>query len=295
MRKGNIFSLLFFLATLIFLIIACSKSNKQTEESNTTQEDVVNKMEKNNPIIPSLSTLYKETIITGTTFNPKLANGIEAYNNYISSPNKGGLNLGVYSTDIIYLSKYNQASLALNFMDGIMKLIDKMSFSDAIDLASIERFENNLQHSDTLVSIIEETMAHNQNYLIGTERAKVALLVYVGSLIENNYLIMQSLKPFQELNTLTEQQSIEAILLLTTLSKQKAFINDAMNALNEFEYDDEWTKNIIESLVKFNKTVSIFNIESEIENNNLIQIINDATFQSVGEQISNIRNEIVSF
>jgi protein associated with RNAse G/E len=99
--------------------------------------------------------------------------------------------LGVYATDIGYLSSYGKTQEALNYMDVCLKLTETVGAKDAIDFNVLERFEKNLSNPDSLATIIDQVIDNSDKYLQNNERTNIAALVIGGTFIEALYISLK--------------------------------------------------------------------------------------------------------
>jgi len=139
--------------TLGLVYITCnmySVSSEADYEFDDTQEYLKSNLQSTIRTIPPLYEIFYIIQSTGADFNPTIINDYNKYESYTISAKKSALNLGVYSTDIGYLSTYGKTKQALNYMDVCMELTKTVCAQDNVDFNVLERFNNNLSNPDSL-------------------------------------------------------------------------------------------------------------------------------------------------
>jgi hypothetical protein len=177
------------LALLGFLLIniACSpqekEAQKNTEAFDKAEAEVAEKVKEVIAEMPAPSEIPYLLMETGAEYNPSLLHDLKRMKSYTSS-DKAALNLGIYATDVAYLSTYNKSQEALKYVSEIKPMADQLSLSSAFSPSTIARFEGNLGNTDSLVNIINNAVTHADNHLKSTNRPKVAALLLAGSFVE---------------------------------------------------------------------------------------------------------------
>ena len=122
-----------------------------TEDDTTTEENEVKEdLQKVLTDVPEPSEMPYQLKATGAEFDPKLPNPSGDVEKYKTTNNKAALNLGVYATDVGYVSVYEKVQNALDYIDATKNLGDKLGVTNAFDPEMRERFESNLSNIDTL-------------------------------------------------------------------------------------------------------------------------------------------------
>ena len=133
------------LTFVICVLLACGSDKKKgadaSEEFDAAQEQMKEKVESTLRNIPPPAEIPYIIQGTGADFNPSIVNDHKKYESYTISAKKAAFNLGVYATDIGYLSSYGKTQEALNYMDVSLKLMETMGTQDAVNIKVMERFE----------------------------------------------------------------------------------------------------------------------------------------------------------
>ena len=136
------------LAMLIGFFFACESGKKKAGEASgefdNAAADLKEKIENYQHNIPPPSEIPYMIQNTGADYNPNIVNPSTKYESYMVDSKRAAFNLGIYSTDIGYLSSYGKTQEALNYMDVCLKLTEAIGAQDAIDFNVLERFEKNL-------------------------------------------------------------------------------------------------------------------------------------------------------
>ena len=162
------------LAIAVTILLACGSDEKKGSESakefDDAQGQLQDKVDKLILDIPSPTEIPYIIQSTGADFNPNIINDHKKYESYTISAKKAAFNLGVYATDIGYLSSYGRSQEALNYMDVCLELTKSIGAQDAIDFEVLERFEKNLSNPDSLGRIIDHVISNSDSYLQANDR-----------------------------------------------------------------------------------------------------------------------------
>ena len=134
------------------------KSSEASSEFDAAKEQVAADVTKVLKDLPPPSEVPYLLMSAGAEFDQSIINSLEKLDSYQMNDSKAALNLGVYATDIGYLTSYEKSELALDYMGECQKLAAPVGVSDAIDYGMIARFEANMENKDSLANIINEVM-----------------------------------------------------------------------------------------------------------------------------------------
>lgn len=161
----------------------------------------------------------------GAEYNMNLLNPVKNVDNYTSSA-KMALNLGVYGSDLSYTSVFEQTQESMFYTGCAQKLADKLDISGAFDEATMERMEANMEHRDSLLSIISETYWVVDAYLKENDRENTSALIIVGGWMEGLYVASQVAlaDPTDELKQ--------------RIAEQKLSLGDLVDLVSTYENDE---------------------------------------------------------
>lgn len=295
----NYYSLSGKLLMVVFLafIFSCQSNKKKeagaSDEFDQAAEDLKKRVEKVVYDIPPPSEIPYIIQSTGADFNPNIINDQNKYESYTVSPKKAAFNLGVYATDIGYLSSYGKTQEALNYMDVCLKLTESVGVQDAVDLNVLERFEKNLSNPDSLGIIINEVVKNSDLYLQESERTNMAALVLGGTFIEALYIATQIIDTYPKDILSDDQRWVVLAPLVQLLSDQKDSLKDLVDLLNSVEEKDDWIVATVNSLDEMYANYTEFDPMEKIRDGKGSEVLNDEVLGRLTKQVATIRSNIV--
>ena len=218
------------LAIVVSILIACGSDKKRSsdasKEFDEAQPQLKERIDSAIRDIPPPAEIPYIIQSTGADFNPNIINDSKKYESYTISAKKAAFNLGVYATDIGYLSSYGRTQEALNYMDVCLELTKAIGAQDAIDFAVLERFEKNLSNPDSLAKIIDKVIANSDNYLQANNRDNIAALMIGGTFIEALYIATQIIDTYPK-DLLPDDMRLQVLApLVSMLVDQKDSLKD---------------------------------------------------------------------
>jgi hypothetical protein len=285
------------LAIVFGLLVSCGsnkgKESDSSEEFDQAQDQVKENVDRALGNIPSPSEIPYIIKGTGADYNPNIINSHEKYESYSTSAKKAAFNLGVYATDIGYLSSYGKTQEALNYMDVCLKLTETIGAKDAIDFDVLERFEKNLSNQDSLGVIIDEVIDDSDQYLKNNERTNIAALVIGGTFIEALYISTQIIDTYPK-DMLPDDMRLQVLSpLVQMLAKQKESLKDVIDLLESVDDKDEWEQATINSLNELYTNYSNFDPMGRISEGKGNEVLNDEVLSRLTIQVDSIRANVV--
>ena len=299
MNTGNYHQLSskIFLAIVISIMIACGSDKKKgsdaTKEFDAAQEQMKENVEKVIRDIPSPAEIPYIIQSTGADYNPNIINDHKKYESYTISAKKAAFNLGVYATDIGYLSSYGKTQEALNYMDVCLKLTETVGAQDAIDFAVLERFEKNLSNPDSLGNIIDQVIANSDTYLQANDRNNIAALMIGGTFIEALYISTQIIDTYPK-DLLPDDMRLQILApLVSMLVKQKESLKDVIDLLESVDNKEDWEIATINSLQELYDNYTKFDPLGKIQEGRGNEVLNDEVLARLTTQVDSIRTNVV--
>lgn len=284
------------LALIIGLMIACGEKKKETsssDEFDDAKAQLKENVERTLRDIPPPSEIPYIIQGTGADFNPNIVNDYQKYESYTISAKKAAFNLGVYATDIGYLSSYGRTQDALNYMDVCLKLTETIGAKDAIDFNVLERFEKNLSNPDSLAVIIDYVIANSDTYLQSNDRNNIAALVIGGTFVEALYISTQIIETYPK-DMLPADLRLQVLSpLVQMLSKQKEPLKDVIELLESVDDKDEWEQATLNSLNELYQNYSEFDPMGKIAEGKGHEVLNDEALSRLTTQVDSIRTNVV--
>ncbi len=282
---------------LIGLMMACGTDKKKVDEASkefdASKSKVEQKVQKALSDIPPPSDVPYIIHNTGADFNPGIVNSLKRYEEYMISPKKAAFNLGIYATDIGYLSSYGKTQEALNYLDVCLKLTEAIGAQDAIDMKVLARFEGNLSNTDSLGVIINEVISNSSTYLTENDRDNTAALIVSGSYIEAIYVASQIIETYPKDMLPDDQRMTILAPLIRLMADQRESLDDVVELLKSVNNKDEWIVATTNSLEELYENYKNFKPDEKIKEGKGNEVLNDEVFARLSKQIKKIRSNIV--
>jgi len=210
------------LASLAFslTIVSCGDSGTDEPVDSTpvdtasgfqtvTTEDVVR--------VPSPSDIFEFMKTLGpTTGNGNLLNPIDNEKKYTSTKGQA-LNLGVYSSDLLYASTFDVKDKVLGYFGICMRMGTTLQVATGLTDKDKERISKNAGNADSLVAVGNDLYLATFSNLEANERGPELSLMLAGGWIESMYLSCNMVKDFEKdkaaANKIAEQDASLANLI----------------------------------------------------------------------------------
>jgi hypothetical protein len=222
-------------AILIVLLFAGILTGCKSGGTRPTTEDVTMDVPKDNKAVEDIkqaekifnalpSPLESAMLIksAGAKFDETQLNPVSNVNSYVTNKSMA-LNLGIYTCDLSFASLYEQTQLIIDYMNAAKKMADGLGILKAIDQATIDRLEENINNSEVIMEIVSETFMNSNSYLEENGQPAVATMVLVGGWFEGLYISTQ----------LVDMKDFNGNKLVSRIIDQKLSIDILLNLLNE--------------------------------------------------------------
>ena len=299
--KHNISFLSVLLAALV--LVSCGDSKKKSQNELDAEAEVyaeaekqlIDEIDKVVMDMPSPSEVPYLLMATGSDFNGALINDLNNASKYYNSPDKSAMNLGAYSTDIGYLSSYDQTQDALKYLESCQKLADQIGIASAFELDVMERFEKNIGNKDSLANIIDYAMEVAHEKLQATDRLQMVALVLSGSYIEGLYLSCMVLDTYPEDLLPEAQKNLILEPLVRVIIDQRKPLNDIIVLLKDLESDPVIATVIAEFDILNNLyEADLKNIDQRISDGDKTLVLSKDLLGDIIYEIKRIREDMVS-
>ncbi len=158
----------------------------------------------------------------GAVFNEGLLNPVENTRNYLTNRSRA-LNLGIYTCDLSFASLYDQTQLIIDYMNAAKAMADGLGILDAIADADLDRLEENIHDTETIMDIISQTYLNSSSYLEDNGQPAMAAIILAGGWIEGLYLSTQ----------LVDMNNFRGNRLVGRIVDQKLSVDILLNLLND--------------------------------------------------------------
>jgi hypothetical protein len=139
-------------------------------------------------LLPSplqIASIFKNA---GLTYYPGLtitAKDASQYNNTFDE----AINTGLFSADLSYCVLNKQTQSALDYLKVVKALSDKLGFGSVFQSNSLmTRFQNNMDNTDSLASVIADLQMGTDSYLEANKKKYVGVLAFTGAWLESMYV-----------------------------------------------------------------------------------------------------------
>ena len=169
------------------------------------------------------------------SFTPHILQPTEKAKQFIDSRSQA-YNLGVYMSDLAYLTLFNQSQETHEYMMAIYDMTEKLRVSSAFDFSLIKRMEENIGNMDSLKSISYLAMNRLNTYLEQNHKETTFLLISIGGYIETMYLSFILVGDYTEDNPFIQRISDQKYVLSNLINfglrySDEAQVNEAIELL----------------------------------------------------------------
>lgn len=275
---------------------ACGSSNSDKEKDSDEFKDAEKSLE--NQIkdvvynIPSPTEIPYLLQATGADYNPNLVNPHTKVDQYTSHTDKAALNLGIYSSDIGYLTSYEKAQGAIDYLNACKTLADGLGVIGTFDMEILKRFEANISNKDSLSYLLDETIKQTDKFLKDESRNKLAALVVTGSFVEGLYVSTGLIKSYPKDILPDDARNTVLGPLIRVVLQQRESVSDLLKMLSVVEQTGP-VSGIISDLKDLQKAYASLNIEENLKNNRADLVLNDKALSEVTTIVERLRRSIV--
>jgi hypothetical protein len=291
-------SLSLFIIGNVFLLQSCTEESDQDVRTVTETEqkspELIGKAEKVRKIlysVPSHIEMIRLVKGSGIEFDKKIMNEPNQVANY-NSVKSQAFNLGVYGTDLAYISIFEQSQEVLNYFSAIKTLADELGVSDVINDENIQRFERNIENQDSLIVFISEIFYSIDENLNENDRGYVSAEVVSGGWIEAMHIMTLNSKKMTGENKVgikrviaDQRHSLDNIIELIRIYDNEDNLGDLLVKLEKLSllFDELDVEEEITTVSTDEKGKVIIGGEDEIE-------FSDELLDKIGFEVNSIRN-----
>ena len=297
--KINSRTIAVFMYSICMIWISACSSPKQEESDGEVFDEAVDELqEKVLDIIgnvPPPSEIPYIIQSTGADFDESLLNDIANVDKYKSEDDKSALNLGVYSTDIGYLSSYNKSQEALSYFNEIKALADQIGVTSSIDNETVEEFESSLGSKDELGDILDNAIGDTRVHLEESGRDRTAALVVTGTFTEGLHIASSLIDQFPktpagEISADDPSSSIAAfaIPLVNLILDQEKPMGE-LNALLMSLDSDPVTDQLVTMTSELVEEYAKLNVEETLKNNQGMTYLQEGGLTGLISKINALR------
>ncbi len=261
------------------IMFSCGGGGSQSTESSDASADfdeasdqIISEIDQVISDLPPPSEVPYLLMATGSDYDPSLINSLENVDSYSNPASKAALNLGVFITDIGYLSSYEKAQEALDYISACQKLAESLGVASAMDLELLGRFERNLSNKDSLKSVVDDILSKTGSQLGQLDQMHVAGLVLTGTYIEGLYVSTNLIANYPD-DLGEDMKNLILEPLIKIVIDQKAALEDLITVMNDLS-DNADAASVLDDL-------------------NALKAIYDGELAAVSQQISENTGDLV--
>jgi hypothetical protein len=212
----------------------------------------------------------------GGDFDGSILNNPENVDNYTTASKKA-LAMGVYGTDLGYSTIYDQNQQSVGYIKSIKKLSSDLGISGAFDAKLIERFMENGNNQDSLLSLVSEAYSNGDKFLKDNKRDDVAIKILTGGWIESIYFASEvclKSKNQEIMQRIGEQKpTLNNLLSIYRSSEPTSDLTMQLTSLNELFAEVKMESTDIQVIDDEGKKSSVIQSNSSINMDELIEAL----------------------
>jgi hypothetical protein len=273
---------------------SCGNSSKEnsSDEFNKAEESLKDQVEDLVYNLPSPHEIPYLLETTGAEFNQGLVNDNKKVDQYLTRSEKAAMNLGVYATDIGYLSSYDKTQDAIDYLNASKKLADNLGILGAFDVTILERFEANIGNKDSLANLLDKTISETDAYLQDNSRDKLAALMLAGSAIEGLYISTGVIKSYPKDLLPDDARNLVLTPLIRVILEQEKSVSELLKMMSKQEQTEPVTT-MVADLTTLEASYRSLNIDEQLKNNQGNLVLTDKNLADITSIVEKMRKSIV--
>jgi hypothetical protein len=228
---------------------------------------------------------------TGAEFNQSLINDRRKSESY-SEQNKQALNLGVYTSDIAYLSSYEKTQQCIDYLTACRSLADKLGITGSFDPKLIEDFEKNIGNKDVLAALIDTTARKADLYLKDANRSEMGALLVTGAFVEGLYIATGIIKTYPKNLLAEDQKNLVLTPLMKVIINQKESVSEVTKMLAAVNQTGS-VPAILSDMQALETSYKALNINDQITKQKAHLALSDKNLEEITRLVEKLRGDIV--
>lgn len=286
----------------VWAFTACSSGDKPGDTAQDTAQDTATVAANDaapvtttdNQVLgglPPTSEVPAMLQLSGADFNPSLVNAAGKASAYTTTTDKAALNLGVYATDIGYLSVYEKTQDVITYLKSAEKLANHLGLNNTFGTEMQQRFQRNVNNQDSLVKIVDESMNYVNSFLKEGNRDATAALIVTGSFVEGLFISTGLVEKYPK-DVPADVRNQTLTQLIVSITKQEESLDDLINILQEVKSDPQAQAYLVQ-MQELKKQFESLNLEEQIRTNRGDLMVNDKTLAGISAKVKQIRSKII--
>ena len=289
-----------FFATAMF--VGCkSGGNKANQDADPVKmpqnSEIYEDIKQAEKIFNALPSPLESAMLiksAGAMFNGSLLNPVSNDSKYVNNKSMA-LNLGIYTCDLSFASLYEQTQLIIDYMNSAKKMADGLGILNAIDKATIDKLEENINNNEVIMEIVSETFMNSSSYLEDNGQPAIAAMTLLGGWFEGLYLSTQ----------LVDMNDFNGNKLVGRIIDQKLSLDILINLLDDSKGDpavDELIAQVQKVKTVFDKVqITSSDVRAEVDpasNSTILKSdvktnMTPEVFKELSATVSEIRNSFI--
>jgi hypothetical protein len=293
------FTFLKTVCVFVFLALglwSCGSSSKEdqskSDEFKEAEESLKDGIQDVVYNIPSPHEIPYLLESTGADFNQSLVSDRKKAESYLTKPDKVALNLGVYASDIGYLSSYDKTQEAIDYLTTAKSLADHMGVIGSFDTDILKNFESNISNKDSLAALLDRAIKKTDVYLKDDSRNKLAALMVTGSFVEGLYITTGVISSYPKDLLPNDQRNVILTPLVRIILEQEKSVNELVKMLGAVQPAEEPITSLLTEFTSLQSYYKNLNINEQIKNNKGSEVLNDKNLAEITRLVSKLRKSI---
>jgi hypothetical protein len=267
----------FFIVILIVsLLISCN--NSQNNE-NKTATDTTAAEKKPAGIttfykLPSPVELFMFLHDANLKYKNQVLNPLDNVNKYITVNSKA-INLGIYTSDVVYSTVFEENQQTLKYFTVSKKLAEEMNLMEGFNEKTIKSIDKNINNKDSLFNIINNSFSEITNLFQDKSKSKLLPLIVTGAWVESVYIAINSVGKFS-----TDDK------MIIRIAEQQLLLENLVEFYKSLKPED-LNKEIFDQLLDLKKS-----FDKLYKNKNVV--ITKDQFEEISKKINTLRAGFIS-
>jgi hypothetical protein len=243
-NSGKPLLILGLFSGLLFLNSACQQSGNKEElpiEETTETKGLINKEQLSAQNVfnamPGKEQIMQLIAAHQIEYNVDYVNDPAKVNGY-NTENNRAVNLGIYGTDLIIASTFEQTQESISFLKAVNGLAGSLGVSSAFNQNMMDRMEANKENRDSTLEIVAGAFKRADNWLKENNRPATSALIVCGTWIEALYVAVRYTEPNNDkliAAILAQQESLKNLIELLNTTQQNNDTKDIKSALQNLK------------------------------------------------------------
>jgi hypothetical protein len=288
--KISLYIIIFF---FVASFVGCNSDSKTASGNNEEHDSTsVDSSASTDYILVSPGEIFEYIFFEELEPDPAFVNPSSNATKYLTTY-KMSVNIGVYTTDFIYLNLCADKINSLDYYKTILTLAPKINIYSAIGENFPERLQKNLTNRDSIDEISRQVYYRILEDLQLEGRQKTYSLIAGGVIIESIYLAVMNVKNYDDFKPLARK-----------IFEQREFLNNTYNFIASNKTDPEIVsmlsnleklKVCFDQILKAKKEVKVSKNKDHLAvEGGTEYIITSADFNKLKTTAIEVRSEIVS-